>query len=76
MSGNELLALLLVGVAAAALVRYIWNLREYPQIACPKCHGAGWRRKWIFHLSSLRRRRIRGPCHRCGGNPWTNRNAT
>ncbi len=72
MSGNGLLVLFVIGFAAG-LVYYYWNLREYPQIACSKCHGAGWRQKWIFHLSSLRRRRVRGPCHRCRGTPWADR---
>ena len=72
MSGEQFLTVLLVGLVVL-LVRYYWNLREFPQIACSKCHGAGWRMKWIFHLSSLRRRKVRGPCHRCEGSPWTNR---
>lgn len=72
MSGNNLLVLLVMGLAAW-LIYYYWTQYQYPQIACSKCHGAGWRRRWIFHLSSLRPRRVRGPCHRCGGNPWTDR---
>lgn len=72
MSGDQFLTILVIGFAIG-LVYYYWNLHEFPEIGCSKCHGTGWRTKWIFHLSSLRRRRVRGPCHRCEGRPWTNR---
>lgn len=72
MSGEGYLAILVIGVALW-VAYYYWNLSEYPEIACSKCHGAGRRVKWIFHLSSLRRRRVRGPCHRCNGSSWASR---
>lgn len=75
MSGDQFLVVLAIGAVLWLVVRYYWNLREFPQIACSKCHGAGWRQKWIVQWQSLSRRRVRGPCHRCDGSPWTDRRA-
>ena len=69
---NGYVAILAIA-GALWLLYYYWNLHEFPEIGCSKCHGAGWRVKWIFHLTSLRRRRVRGPCHKCGGTSWTKR---
>ncbi len=72
MSGQQYGLILVIG-GVLWLAYYYWTLSEYPEIACSKCHGAGWRVKWIFHLFSLRPRKVRGPCHRCGGSAWTTR---
>lgn len=68
----------LLGLAAVIGV-WAWHLhdmREYPQIACRKCHGAGWRVKWIWHVASMRPRKVRGECHRCHGSAWTDRRSS
>jgi hypothetical protein len=72
MSPELTLVLALVAVAAVGL----WVLRErrrYPLIACGRCHGNSMHTKWIFHVRSLRLRKVGGHCGSCGGKAWTER---
>lgn len=71
MSQGELF--LILAAVVAILARYWWNLRNFPLIACSKCHGSSLRTKWIWHMSSFRFRKIGGHCHRCHGTAWTDR---
>lgn len=73
MSGGSLLGLLVILLVVWLVFRAQWSLHRYPQIACQRCHGAGWRTAWIWHLQSMRPRKVRGPCTKCGGTPWSDR---
>lgn len=72
MSQPAVLTLTIIAVAVP-VVRYYWNLRRFPLIACSKCHGNSMRTKWIWHTGSFRFRKIGGHCGRCGGQAWTAR---
>ncbi len=73
MSGEAFLALLVLVVVIGWVVRHQRHLRRYPEIGCAKCHGAGWRTAWIWHVQSMRPRKVRGHCPRCSGEAWTPR---
>lgn len=73
MSGEQFLVLVIALALVWLLVRHQMSLRKYPEIGCAKCHGAGYRTRWIWHVQSLRPRKVRGECPRCHANPWTDR---
>lgn len=72
-NGDRYLLIIVLSVVTWMLVRHWWHLRSYPQIACSRCDGNGWRRTRIFHWGSLQSRQVRGPCHKCGASPWSER---
>lgn len=73
MSGEAFLVLLVAVALIAWWLRHQHHLAKYPQIGCSKCHGAGYRTAWIWHVQSLRPRKVRGECPRCHTNAWTDR---
>lgn len=73
MSTEQFWTLVVVVVLVWLVVRHQIGLRRYPQIGCSRCHGAGYRTAWIWHVQSLRPRKVRGECPRCHTNAWTDR---
>ena len=73
MSGETLIGLAVASGLLYWWVRHLRHLAKYPEIGCPRCHGAGWHTVWIFHVRSLRPRKVRGHCPKCHGKAWQDR---
>lgn len=71
MSVESFVALVVLAGLLAFVLRAQWNRRNFPLIACGTCHGDSLKTKWIFHMRSLRFRKVGRRCKSCGGSPWT-----